>query len=205
MPADVALPSFILGYHGCDASLVADVVAGRDSLVVSTEDYHWLGDGIYFWEHNAQRAYDFAREMADNPHPSGQAIMEPAVVGAVIDLGFCLNLLDSGYIAMVRQAHDDLVASAEAMEESLPRNTIGPDLVKRKLDCAVLRSLHERRAEARKQPFDSVRAVFFEGDRLYENAGFLDKNHIQISVRNPACILGYFLPRGDDGELRSFA
>jgi len=57
VPADVALPSFILGYHGCDASLVAELVAGRESLKMSTEDYHWLGDGIYFWEHNAQRAY----------------------------------------------------------------------------------------------------------------------------------------------------
>jgi len=204
VPADVALPSFILGYHGCDASLAADVVAGRTSLTVSTEDYHWLGDGIYFWEHNAQRAHDFAKAMADKPHPSGQTITEPAVVGAVIDLGYCLNLLDSGYIAMLRQAHDDLVASAEAMGESLPRNTIGADLVNRKLDCAVIRSLHERRAEAGKQPFDAVRAVFFEGQRLYENAGFFDRNHIQVSVRDPARILGYFLPRDDDGQPRWF-
>jgi len=60
----------------------------------SSNDYDWLGDGIYFWEHNAQRAYDFAVMMSDQPHPSGQKIKKPAVVGAVINLGHCLNLLD---------------------------------------------------------------------------------------------------------------
>ncbi|TSA32147.1 MAG: hypothetical protein D4R64_16610 [Porphyromonadaceae bacterium] len=41
----------------------------------------------------------------------------------------------------------------------------------------------------------SVRGVFFEGKELYPNSGFREKNHIQICVRNPNCIKGYFLPR----------
>ncbi len=44
-------------------------------------------------------------------------------------------------------------------------------------------------------PFDSVRGVFFEGNELYEGAGFLDKTHIQICIRNPNLIRGYFIPR----------
>ncbi len=34
------------------------------------------------------------------------------------------------------------------------------DLVKRKLDCAVLNFVHELRAEQRAEPFDTVRAIF---------------------------------------------
>jgi hypothetical protein len=64
-------------------------------------DYDWLGDGVYFWDHNARRAFDFASEVAKRPHPSGQKIKTPAVVGAIIDLGYCLNLLDSRFIKAV--------------------------------------------------------------------------------------------------------
>jgi len=142
--------------------------------------------------------------MAERSHPSGQDIGQPAVVGAIIDLGYCLNLLDSGYIAMLRQSYDDLVATFRTMDRPLPRNTVGLDRVSRKLDYAVIQTLHEARAEAGKQPFDTVRAAFFEGDRLYPESGFHEKNHIQISVRDPARILGYFLPRDDDGQPRSF-
>lgn len=46
--------------------------------------------------------------------------------------------------------------------------------------------------------YDSVRGVFWEGKPLYPNAGFAEKNHIQICVCNPNCIKGYFLPRGID-------
>jgi len=44
-------------------------------------------------------------------------------------------------------------------------------------------------------PFDTVRALFPEGDELYAGSGFKDKTHSEIAVRNDACILGYFRPR----------
>jgi len=59
----------------------------------------------------------------------------------------------------------------------------------------VIETLHEVRKEANLTPFDSVRGVFFEGDELYPGAGFKVKNHIQLCIRNPNCIKGYFLPR----------
>jgi hypothetical protein len=105
---DSALPSFILGYHGCDKATAGKVLNGKEALHKSNNDYDWLGDGIYFWEHNAQRAYDFAKAMSQSSHPSGQKIKSPAAVGAIISLGNCLNLLDSRFIDMVKQAHRDL-------------------------------------------------------------------------------------------------
>ena len=74
----------MIGFHGCDQSVVEAVIAGKTELLASTNDYDWLGNGIYFWE----------------------------------------------------------------------------------------------------------------GQKLYPNAGFREKNHIQICVCNPNCIKGYFLPRG---------
>lgn len=201
---DAALPSFVLGYHGCDAKVAESVVRGRTSLAASHNDYDWLGDGIYFWEHNARRAFDFATEMARRPHPSKQKIRRPAVVGAVIDLGLCLNSLDTRGIELLRLAYQRLVDEATVNRIELPRNTGGEDLVNRKLDCAVVRTLHRIRDENGQPSFDTVRAAFVEGPPLYENAGFRAKTHIQICVRDPRSIKGCFIPLGEDGRPMTF-
>lgn len=201
---DIALPSFILGYHGCDKKLADAVIAGKAKLDPSTNDYDWLGEGIYFWEHNAKRAYDFAVERKKRKHPSGQQIKTPAVIGAVIDLGYCLNLLDTSYIALVKQAHQDLVMIAGKSGDPLPRNAGGRDLVDRKLDCAVIRQLHINQKNAGQPDFDTLRAAFFEGKPLYDNAGFAANTHIQIAVRTPAQILGTFHPLDEKGNRRRF-
>jgi len=201
---DVAYTSFVLGYHGCDRLIAERVFAGTDVLHASHNDYDWLADGIYFWEHNARRAHDFARELRDRPRNETRVVTEPAVVGAVIDLGACLNLLDGRFIELVRLAHSDLIASHETAGTAPPKNCVGPDLLRRELDCSVLRALHRMREEAGAQPFDTVRAALIEGERLYENAGFAAKNHIQVCVRNPTCIKGYFRPLDDDGRPLTF-
>jgi hypothetical protein len=54
----------IIGYHGCDAIVVEKVLAGKARLNVSTNAYDWLGQGIYFWEHGPQRAYEWAIEQS---------------------------------------------------------------------------------------------------------------------------------------------
>lgn len=36
------------------------------------------------------------------------------------------------------------------------------------------------------------RGVVVEGKRIYPNAGFHEKSHIQVCVRNLRCIKGYF-------------
>ncbi len=200
MIVDTAIPSFILGYHGCDKGLAEDVFAGKAALESSSNDYDWLGDGIYFWEHNAQRAYDFARAMSKRPHPSGQKIKTPAVVGAVINLRHCLNLLDSRHIKMVKRAHADMAETFSLLDMEMPKNSGGTDLFSRKLDCAVIRMLHDTRKRAKQEPFGSVRAAFFEGDRLYDNSGFASKNHIQVCTRQQEQIIGYFRPMNEKGR-----
>ena len=200
-----ASTSFVLGYHGCDRKVAERVLSGRQSLQPSVNDYDWLGDGIYFWEHNARRAYEFAIDVRDQPRHRGQKIKDAAVVGAIIDLGFCLNLLDSHFIGLVRHAYDGLAKLSEEAGTPMPRNSLGRDLLLRKLDCAVIRFLHATREDEQEEPFDTVRAVFLEGGTLYENSGFAAKNHIQLCVRNLSAIKGYFRPLDEDGQPPSFA
>ena len=84
----------------------------------------------------------------------------------------------------------------------LPKNEgATQDRLLRKLDCAVIEHLHARieaeraNGEATLAPFDSVRGLFSEGAPVYEGSGFRKKTHVQICVRNPNCIKGYFNPR----------
>jgi hypothetical protein len=171
-------------------------LTGQTQLTSSTNDYDWLGHGIYFWENNPQRALHFAEEIKAK-HGEDSPIKNASVIGAVIDMGFCLDLMDAEFIQMVNQSYATLVASCQTLGLPVPVNKTvngSADLLLRNLDCAVINTLHFERQEQNKRPFDSVRCAFIEGERLYPDAGFHQKNHIQIAIRNPNCIKGYFLP-----------
>ena len=86
-------PGLILGFHGCDESIVSDVISGKVSLRNSTNKYDWLGHGVYMWDNSPSRAMEFAEWLKLNPGKSKKPIKTPAVIGAVINLGFCLDLL----------------------------------------------------------------------------------------------------------------
>src|SRR2546428_834065 len=89
----------IVGYHGCDAAVAADALAGKVRLQPSANPYDWLGEGIYFWEHGPRRAYEWAAEHA---RVSGVKVKQPAVLGAEINLGVCLDLLDTANTRLLR-------------------------------------------------------------------------------------------------------
>ena len=73
----------ILGFHGCSKALADRVVLGTDDFRKSDKPFDWLGRGVYFWERDPRRAYEFAKEKKSK---------DPAVVGAFIDPGRCLEL-----------------------------------------------------------------------------------------------------------------
>lgn len=180
----------VIGYHGCDASLAKKVVCKSLKLTASNNDYDWLGSGTYFWEGSNARAMEWAKAAAKR---KGSKVKKPGVLGAVIDLGNCLNLVESEYLQIVREAYTGLERVHEASGESMPVNT-GKDMALRKLDRAVFEFLHYSREQEGQPPFETVRAFFVEGDELYPSAGIRQMDHIQICVRNPAQILGLFLP-----------
>ncbi|MBC9931804.1 hypothetical protein [Chitinophaga qingshengii] len=161
----------------------------------SENAYDWLGAGYYFWQSNYKRALDFAQ------HPPGKRRYDaPAVLGAVVSLHNCLDLSDNNYIDLVRLSYQNLKRMCEEDGTELPENKNVPgsnDRVLRELDCRVVENVHEMIAAMEGPPFDSVRGVFTEGGLLYDGAGFYEKTHIQICIRNPNCIKGFFLPRGE--------
>lgn len=196
------LPAFVLGFHGCDEKTKENLLLKKTTLKLSKNEYDWLGSGIYFWENDSERALSYAKELSKNPKRSKKANIEnPAVVGAIIDLGHCLNLFEKENLELVKTTYNTLVKLSKNNNKPLPENKLGDDLLLRNLDCAVINVLHQLIKEKNLEPFDSVRAPFWEGERLYPNAGFREKNHIQICIRNPKCIKGYFDPLNSSSNI----
>jgi hypothetical protein len=186
------LPNLVLGFHGCDQSVYDEIIKNKGLLNPSENSYDWLGHGIYFWENNPKRALEWAIQLKLR-----KKIQKDAVIGAVIDLGYCLNLLESESLQIVREGYEMLCKAYENSNRPLPQNKVlgnSVDLLLRHLDCAVIEIIHEFNATEKEKPYDSVRAVFVEGKELYPTSGFREKNHIQICIRNPNCIKGYFSP-----------
>ena len=190
----------ILGFHGCDKKIAQDIVLQKIEFKSSANKYDWLGKGMYFWENNPLRALDFITNLYNNPQKNKTKIDTPAIVGAIIDLGHCLDLTDYYGIKVLKEAYEyyeDLskVSGWKILKNSNPKAlSDNSDNLWRQLDCAVINAYHQFRADNSLPPFDSVRGVFVEGNEIYPTAGFRDKTHIQLSIINPNCIKGFFLP-----------
>jgi len=183
---------WVLGYHGCDEELGEAVLRGEEVLLPSTNDYDWLGEGIYFWEGDPQRALDWAEQVQRCPSISKTRVSKPYALGAIIDPGHCLDLMESASVDIVRTAFLAFETFCDERGWEIPTNT-GKN---RKLDCAVINFLHQiQKTYDAGTPFDSVRALFPEGKQLYPDAGFQEKTHIQLAVRKESSIVAYFRPR----------
>ena len=185
-------PNLVLAYHGCDIKVRDEIILGSD-MKRSENPYDWLGHGIYFWENDEKRAYEWALSLK-----SAKKIETPAVVGAVLDLGNCLNLMDRDSIEMLRIGYQVLKEDTEDLGITMPENiNIQNDdgWLLRNRDCAVIGKVHQFVKENNLTPYDSVRGLFEEGDRVYPGSGFKEKTHVQICVINPNCIIGCFIPR----------
>lgn len=187
--------SFVLGYHGCDASVARRAVLHGARILQSDRDYDWLGPGAYFWEADPERAREWATWKFQR-----REIEEVAVIGAVIDLGNCLDLVARENIELVRAAYHAFVKVRKKAGLAIPKNKSpkgvqDKDMLLRFLDCAVLRHLHASIADNTSiEPFDTVRGMFVEGEKAFPGSGINLRNHVQIAVRNPACIKGVFYP-----------
>ncbi|MDX8398631.1 MAG: hypothetical protein R8K20_00095, partial [Gallionellaceae bacterium] len=157
-------PSFVLGFHGTEKTLVEKVISARtEHLAKSEGKYEWLGHGVYFWENDPQRGFEWAQD-GNVKHK----IQEPDVVGAIIDLGRCLDLTTRVGLEEVEIAHAMVRDSYSTAAKKLPVNIGGDDKFKRELDCQVIQAIHLFRKDNGLLPYDTVRAPFQEDRPLYE-------------------------------------
>ena len=195
----------IVAYHGCDVVTRDDLVARRlEQLEPSANDYDWLGPGVYFFEDDARRAYKFAAASAKNPARrfSHRPIVNPAVVGALICVQSCLDMTGQDGLDEFREVHAELTGALARKGHPMPVNAFSPTQdpstevhLLRKLDCAVFYAIHDARAKEKLAPYQLVRGAFPQGEEIAPRS-FRADTHIQLALRDPACIVGWFAPEG---------
>lgn len=171
----------VIGYHACSREVADRLLVDGEAFRESKNEWDWLGRGVYFWEFGHQRAHDWASQW---PKLRDKDF---AVVGAILQLGACLDLLDTDHTRR-------LAAFATVYSE-----TVGPlppnEGARRLADCLLINA-YCAEAEADGNAYDTVRGLFQEGEPLAPGSALLLQSHIQVVVRRPPAIIGLFRPRG---------
>jgi hypothetical protein len=174
-------PRRVVGYHGCRRDLARALVTGRLSAVewqASQNDYDWLGAGVYFWEEALGRAWQWARERFGD---------DGAVVAVEIELGRCLDLGDTRYTGLLQAAYEGAAQAYALRGEPLPQNG-GRDFKLRRLDRLVVDRLTNNADRGAGVFFQTVRCPFEEGPAVYPGGMIRSQSHVQVVVRDRACI-----------------
>jgi hypothetical protein len=179
------LPGTVFVYHGTSMAEAERVIGGRgiEHPKRSAKDYDWLGGAVYFWENSETRAGEWAIAKHGN---------QDAVVGAVIQLGSCLDLLDQRYINVFGRAAADMCQEYETSGKPIPKNS---EKGAHRFDCALIEYILAAPVERQYGRFDSARAAYIEGKRILDRSAFHRRTHIQIAVYNQNCIKGCFWPQ----------
>ena len=185
------VPFSVIAFHSCDREVGVRVLNGTDDLKASNNSWDWLGTGIYFWEFDPQRALHYAMENSQRKQFNKVPIKVSFVLGSYIELGNCLNLIETHSLQILRTAYEDLKDIFLQSGKLIPKNQGN----NRALDCAVIQHIHRSHELLGKPPYDTIRCAFPEGTEVYEGSAITSRLHIQICVLNPDCIKGYFLPR----------
>jgi hypothetical protein len=176
---------FVIGYHACEDEIAQRLLKG-ENMAPSKNDFDWLGHGIYFWENDEGQAWNYAQKY--------KKFKNTTVVGAVIQLGSCLDITTKFGRDVILAAHQDYSELCKLANFPLPQNEGRADKIMRKLDCAVFNFTVNTLSEKGK-PIDTIRGLFDVGEPLFAGTTIKDKINVQISVLNNAMIKGIFLPR----------
>jgi hypothetical protein len=142
---------------------------------------------MYFWEYAPKQAWWWTKDLRKNA--------KPAVIGAMIRLGNCLDLLDPDDVRSLKSIHDDMIDSLRKTGDEIPQNVRD----KRSLDSAVLNWVYAQ-SDATDRPIETSRGVFVPTDRAkraWRGSWIYEEAHIQICVRKPENILALWHVRPD--------
>jgi hypothetical protein len=177
----------VIGYHGTRLSVAREIVQRLRGFDPSRNPDDWLGHGVYFWEHAPKQALAWAKRRADR-----EGWGEPvAVLGSMIRLGNCLDVLDPVNTDFLVRMHAGYVSEVQAAGLSLPTNVRSAKY----LDCAVMEYAYRQAEAASGRRVESCRAMYVGTGRarVWPSSWIVRDAHIQLCVRDPACILGTWL------------
>lgn len=170
----IDIPTEVIGFHGTNHAAVAHLVAG--DIRQSDQHFEWLGTGFYLWQDSPWRAQAWAVDRFRD---------DAAVVAARVSLDGCLDLLNPHWHQALNEADDRYVNDCLNQGRAPALNRPSGN---RARDCAVINWFCER-AEREGLLISSVRAIFEEGEPIFEASAIRALSHTQIAVRDPSVIL----------------
>lgn len=171
----------VFGYHGTSAAAAESII--QEGFRPSTEQGHWLGPGVYFFEH----APDRARTWSETRY----GVDETRVLQAEISLAGCLNLVNHADLDRL-QGFYPIYERLYGLE-GLDLKDGDSDGNSHKLDSAVVDFACAQIREIEGRPVTSVRSPFTDGSPLWKHPSgltsiFCSLSHVQICVREPSAI-----------------
>lgn len=116
-----------------------------------------------FGKMTQKKSIGMGREFKKCSQNKNQKIIKPAVLGAVICLGNCLDFLEQENLKKLKNHYNQVKDDFAKNGIELPQNTGGKDLYRRELDCLLINSLvAKQREECPEEAYDSVRGVFLK-------------------------------------------
>lgn len=106
---DFSQPLRVLGYHGTSREKALEIIDRGFNL--STNDYDWLGTGVYFFQDAPVRALAWAKER----YPDS-----PAVIKSELVLENCIDLLDIAWNPVIRETYEMFVLEYQKANQPLP-------------------------------------------------------------------------------------
>ena len=138
--------------------------------------FEWLGTGFYLWQDSPWRTGHWAQDRSGS---------DAAVVSARIDLDGCLDLLNPRWQAALHDADFEFALECFLENRPIPVNT---DTGNHARDAATI-NFYCDRVGGEGHTVRSVRAVFEEGEPIFEASKIRSKSHVQIAVRDLTAII----------------
>ena len=132
-------------------------------MLLSINNWDWLGNGIYFLEENPLRALSYAQENAAGNQFNKIPIKTPFVIGAIIGLCKCLNLVETEPLLILKEAYAGLKLLTKQAGKKMLVNKCP---VKRR-DCAIFRYILQTNDAKGSKAYDTIRCAFPEGGNVY--------------------------------------
>ncbi len=168
----MAIAPQVHGYHGTSIQAATSIL--QQGFRGSRNSYDWLGDGVYFWQDAPARAWQWA---------SAKWGPQAAVVGSLLSLDDCLDLLDIRWDQPLAIAYQSLVVQLQQQQLALPTQSPGAHRMDRAVINYAIRLLGHQGV-----PIGAVRSAFREGTPIYPSSYLYTRSHVQIAIRDLSLI-----------------
>lgn len=170
-----------VGHHGTKSETAGAIFSKAANFAKSENYKDWLGTGIYFWNANPERAYQWIQS---------RKIPDGKVIEATIDARNVLDINLKEHQDLLRDSYKRLVNECRRNKYKLPINSLEKGKFDaRALDCAVLDGVNHHLRMKDERTFDVCVGVFEDGVPVFRGSAIRDKSHTQICVYDEKCIV----------------